>query len=241
MVRPNTIDDLWNNADQSGGQDACWPWLRFKTKTEGRFTLGGKPKSAHKLAYEAAFGTLPPKVNVTHSCGNRYCINPKHLIAGRRRDPSQDAKIVLARILGAAKRGDNGCLEFSGYKTRLDYGLTNFRNKTFAAHRLVWILTHGPIKDGRHVLHSCDNPSCINIEHLRLGTHADNMADRKKRGTYERVPVKLSPEQVREIKKSLDSTRALARKYGVVEYTIRCIRRGITWKTGIPYKRVCRL
>jgi hypothetical protein len=50
------------------------------------------------------------------------------------------------------------------------------------AHRLAWQRVNGPIPNGMMVLHHCDNPPCINVEHLYLGTQKDNMRDRKVRG-----------------------------------------------------------
>jgi hypothetical protein len=50
-------------------------------------------------------------------------------------------------------------------------------NRTVAAHRMAWELTHGPIPDKLHVLHHCDNPPCCRPEHLFLGTIRDNNAD----------------------------------------------------------------
>ncbi len=53
---------------------------------------------------------------------------------------------------------------------------------TRRVHRLVWELANGPIAEGLHVLHRCDNPSCCSPNHLALGTHAENMADKAGKG-----------------------------------------------------------
>lgn len=52
------------------------------------------------------------------------------------------------------------------------------------AHCLVWEYTYGPVPDGLHVLHRCDNPPCCNPEHLFLGTPLDNMRDKVAKGRH---------------------------------------------------------
>src|SRR5262245_9118733 len=53
----------------------------------------------------------------------------------------------------------------------------NRRGRYVKVHRWVWEQIYGPIPEGMEVCHRCDNPPCFLLEHLFLGTHADNMAD----------------------------------------------------------------
>lgn len=65
-----------------------------------------------------------------------------------------------------------------------EYGLLrpSGRSGRLRAHRVSWIMKNGPIPKGKDILHSCDNPPCVNPSHLRPGTAADNRADMVRRG-----------------------------------------------------------
>lgn len=72
------------------------------------------------------------------------------------------------------------CVEWDGALHRDGYGRVG--KKRIALHRLVWEENFGTIPEGLCVLHRCDNPSCINVDHLFLGTQRDNNQDRIRKG-----------------------------------------------------------
>ena len=62
------------------------------------------------------------------------------------------------------------------------YGVVRRNGKTQRAHRAAWEAIHGPIPPGMVLLHSCDTPACIKVEHLSVGTQADNVRDMVQKG-----------------------------------------------------------
>lgn len=137
------------------------------------------------------------------------------------------------------------CWDWIGTRTRGGYGVfmpTKSRIAVYA-HRYMFELHNGalPARDDYHgscVLHVCDNPGCVRPDHLRLGTHADNMADMVRKNRHyvkegEGHPFsKLNDEKVLEIRRLKDSGHRavdLAQRFGVSRAQINNVVSGHSW------------
>lgn len=94
--------------------------------------------------------------------------------------------------------------------------------KTYSAHRISWAIENNSIiPEKMMICHTCDNPSCVNPNHLYLGTGFDNNKDTVNRGRANRKSgndcswSKLTENDVLDIRSSNDSQTSLAKKYGV--------------------------
>lgn len=123
----------------------------------------------------------------------------------------------------------NDCVVATGSTDRDGYAYVKRNGKRVRAHRFAWTLANGPIPDGLFVLHKCDNPPCINLDHLFLGTQQDNVADRVAKGRTGYRPVaKLTRDQVEALRfSSRGETKSLAREFGISQPYASRIRRGL--------------
>ena len=126
----------------------------------------------------------------------------------------------------------NGCMVWLRAK-RLGYGLVSVRRRLRSAHRVAWELANGqPIPAGLIVMHACDNPSCCNPAHLRLGTRGENTRDCVAKGRLSNR--KLDPSSVREIRARHacgESLASLAAVFRVTETSVENVTARRTWRS----------
>ena len=75
-----------------------------------------------------------------------------------------------------------GCLMWTGAHDGKSYGHLRIGGKLVKAHRYAWSVVNGEIPEGGLILHRCDNPPCVNADHLFLGNHTDNVNDMDAKG-----------------------------------------------------------
>lgn len=139
---------------------------------------------------------------------------------------------------------ETGCWEWTASLNTNGYGQFRINGTTEQAHRAAWMIFRGPIPKDQsaygtvNVLHRCDNPLCVNPEHLFLGDQSDNATDAVSKGRWgkrgmigeEHGRARLTEPQVRLIRASSDSAETLAIKLNVSKSTILHVRKRRSWK-----------
>jgi hypothetical protein len=121
------------------------------------------------------------------------------------------------------------CIVWQGLATPKGYGYIKYGGKDRSIHRVIYEAKKGKIRDGLHVLHTCDNTRCVNKDHLYLGTNRENIDDKIKR---DRSGKKLNKTKVLEIKLFLKEgmkQSVIARQFGVAPNIISRIKTGHRW------------
>lgn len=139
---------------------------------------------------------------------------------------------------------DDECWEWQGGCTRAGYGrFSSGRRKEQYAHRFSWELSNGrEIPKGQYVLHSCDNPPCVNPAHLRIGTPFDNVQDRVNRyrqprgervGGSKLTALKVLRIRLLYARDPSASYTTIADQFGIAVSTVMNVVKGSTW-THLP-------
>jgi hypothetical protein len=177
------------------------------------------------------------------NCSKEYTALRHYILKGLRRCCSITcANKLRARPLNARfwsyveKR--KGCWDWKGTIDKDGYAVISDENRRqIRAQRLSYELNHGPIPKGKHVLHRCDNPPCVNPAHLFLGSNLDNIADKVSKGRQAKGPGikrnKLAPEDIPEIRRYLkfgNKHTDIAKDFGVSAGTIQAIGARRIWK-----------
>lgn len=126
---------------------------------------------------------------------------------------------------------NSGCWLWLSVPPTAVYGRFKIGGGQIGAHVASWRLHRGPVPPGLCVCHKCDVPTCVNPDHLFVGTHADNTADAKRKGRLRHyvnpgvaVIRKLTVEQRRHIRSSHEPGVDLAERFGVSSAAITYIR-----------------
>ncbi len=172
---------------------------------------------------------------VFRTCGTKFCVNPNHLIAGYRKGNRGSVK---DRFWNSVNKTDY-CWLWTGV-LKEGYGVCGSKiENTNLAHRVSWILKNGSIPEGLFVCHRCDNPPCVNPDHLFLGTNRDNMRDAVSKG---RIGV-LNEEKVIQIRRLYKKGKRgfgcviLGRMFNTSQANITAVVNGWTW-THVPMNPV---
>jgi len=190
----------------------------------------------------------PKIVNTGTTCAQQGCDRPRGnggtLIlcsahqARRRLGMDMDAPVEdkrrgtvqerVARRLPATFTDE--CFEWPGGRNEVSYGIIRTGGRDdpdVRVTKVVFEMFHGPIPEGhRLVMHTCDNPPCVNPNHLVSGTDGDNMRDKTLKG---RAARKLTPDDVRAIRADPRPSRAVGKDYGISKTQVLFIRRREQW------------
>lgn len=222
---------------------------------------GGKTRTARAAAWYLKHRAWPAQ-KVTATCGNTLCVRPSHLeevtraeIAARRNYRGTPEERFWEKV---DKKGPDDCWEWTGAcqapskqnPRALSYGQFHYRGRMHGAHRVSWMLHRkSKIPGNGRIMHTCDNPLCVNPAHLKLGTQKMNIRDAKKKGRLVPPPrntgvanprSKLTDADVVEIRRRWDESEAkwglkakLAEEYQVTEVAIGNILKNKSW-THLP-------
>lgn len=195
-------NECWNLNDEFNIKNGRYLTYRF----------GSFKKRPRHIYWFFVYGKFPKK-RIIGICGNKKCVNPHHAIEYN----SVFDRFILKIRVEENKR--NPCWIWTGSKNKQNYGILFFgenqKSRNVMAHRFSYEYYIGKIPENLIILHSCDNPSCVNPAHLSVGNSQENSLDRDIKG---RSSYKLTIEKVKEIREQHNngkSARKLSKEFKI--------------------------
>lgn len=234
------VDKLTQYEDLPMGK----PALELTGKKFGRFTAiervekpeGSKQTSSYWL-FECECGEKRVRkgsevARVGGSCG---CLKSEVNSKAMKSMQLERHGTILDRFLNRFKKSHTGCWVWEAHSDKDGYGILPANGPAIRAHRFSFEHYVEPIKHGNVVCHTCDNPSCVNPDHLFQGSIKDNCRDmllksRDKMIGSRNNNSKLSELDIPLIRGSSLHKSAIAEQYGVSESTIKRIKNKTLWR-----------
>lgn len=243
------IRRFWDKVDKSGD---CWIWkgarLSMGTGVCERVDVNGVETCSPRCVAMLISGVvIENTLKVRSKCGVKLCCNPAHLFLTEKVKKREKADSNSIEVTEKLKKRffkkvvkTDGCWEWNGGRKPTGYGFMRAETKRddpvrfHAAHRVSYAIHVGGEMAGYVVCHKCDNPGCVNPDHLFLGTYADNARDMMRKGRDKCGSLNL--DQVNEIRAIMGSDPRprvvdVAARFGVTRFAIYQILSGRTWRT----------
>jgi hypothetical protein len=183
------IDRFWSKVKPPKYDNDCWEWT-----SAAQFFLHGKFVSAAHFAYEFFYGKLPIR-KISRICNNPKCINPDHFTFNEiinidttgynKMNLKQDivnrfwSKVIVTNNIPKNHYNlETPCWEWIGANSgKHEYGYFILNKTSVKAPRISYEYFNGPIPEKLMICHKCNNPKCVNPDHLYPGTSKDNQMD----------------------------------------------------------------
>lgn len=161
----------------------------------------------------------------------------------------------IIRFFRHVEVSENSCWMWTGHKNKQGYGRIMCSGRTlYRAHRISYLIRHGNLPSDKLILHTCDNPSCVNPDHLIAGTHKQNMQDCIRKGRRTARPLSSYHRGEKNVRSKLKANTVLrivnlrsngmqidviARRISHSYASVCDVLLGRTWShlTGIQYKK----